>query len=173
MQEAKSLHQIWQSYWSLLIKTGKGKGNQSLGNSIHSFNPLSRYFIFKTQAQPSAKLRDCVGPWGVLNFWALFIPTPPHLPRVPQPFLLFGYIFLTTLFLYSLETKKKNLTVGINYKGRSLLIYHRLETCAVHHIHLWLLIVVQSLSRVRLFATPWTCTPGFPVLHHLQECAQT
>ena len=31
--------------------------------------------------------------------------------------------------------------------------------------------VVQSLSGVRLFATPWT--PGFPVLHHLPEFAQT
>ena len=107
VQEAKSLHQIWQSYWSLLIKTGKGKGNQSLGNSIHSFNPLSRYFIFKTQVQPSAKLRDCVGPWGVLNFWALFTPTRPYLPIVPQPFLLSECIFLTILFLYSLETNKK------------------------------------------------------------------
>ena len=36
-------------------------------------------------------------------------------------------------------------------------------------------IVVQSLSRVQLFATPWTAgsTPGFPVLHYLQELAQT
>ena len=34
--------------------------------------------------------------------------------------------------------------------------------------------VVQSLSRVWLFATPWTAaTPGFPVLHHLLEFAQT
>ena len=35
-------------------------------------------------------------------------------------------------------------------------------------------IVVQSLSRVRLFATPGTIAlPGFPVLHHLSELAQT
>ena len=34
--------------------------------------------------------------------------------------------------------------------------------------------VVQLLSRVRLFAAPWTCSmPGFPVLHHLPEFAQT
>ena len=34
--------------------------------------------------------------------------------------------------------------------------------------------VVQSLSRVRLFSTPWDCSiPGFPVLHHLPEFAQT
>ena len=34
---------------------------------------------------------------------------------------------------------------------------------------------VQSLSRVQLFATPWThCSmPGTPVLHHLLEFAQT
>ena len=32
----------------------------------------------------------------------------------------------------------------------------------------------QSLSHVRLFATPMDCsTPGFPVLHHLLEVAQT
>ena len=33
-------------------------------------------------------------------------------------------------------------------------------------------VVVQSLSRVQLFETPWT-EPGSPVLHHLPECAQT
>ena len=32
--------------------------------------------------------------------------------------------------------------------------------------------VVQSLSCVQLFATPWTNPPGFPVLHHLPEFAQ-
>ena len=38
---------------------------------------------------------------------------------------------------------------------------------------------VQSLSCIQLFATPWTAcwrglhTPGFPVLHHLPEFAQT
>ena len=37
------------------------------------------------------------------------------------------------------------------------------------------LFVVQSLSCVWLFATPWTAcsTLGFPVLHHLPELAQT
>ena len=37
------------------------------------------------------------------------------------------------------------------------------------------LVVVQSLSRGQLFATPWTAgsTPVFPVLHHLLELAQT
>ena len=36
-------------------------------------------------------------------------------------------------------------------------------------------VVVQSLSHVWLFATPWTTysMPGFPVLHHLLEFAQT
>ena len=34
--------------------------------------------------------------------------------------------------------------------------------------------VVQSLSRTQLFVTPVDCsTPGFPVLHHLPEFAQT
>ena len=35
--------------------------------------------------------------------------------------------------------------------------------------------VVQSLSRVQLFATPWTgwSTPGLPVHHQLPELAQT
>ena len=37
----------------------------------------------------------------------------------------------------------------------------------IHHIT-----VIQSPSRVRLFATPWTAAPGFPVLHHLPELAQ-
>ena len=34
---------------------------------------------------------------------------------------------------------------------------------------------VQLLSRVQLFATPWTAcsTPGFPVCHQLPELAQT
>ena len=35
-------------------------------------------------------------------------------------------------------------------------------------------VVVQSLSCVQLFATPMDySTPGFPVLHHLPELAQT
>ena len=35
-------------------------------------------------------------------------------------------------------------------------------------------IVVQLLSRVQLFATPWTQSiPGFPVLHYLPEFART
>ena len=38
--------------------------------------------------------------------------------------------------------------------------------------------VVQWLSWTQkswaqLFATPWTAAPGFPVLHHLLELAQT
>ena len=36
-----------------------------------------------------------------------------------------------------------------------------------------LVVVVQSLSRIWLFATPWTSTPGFPVHHHLPEFAQS
>ena len=36
------------------------------------------------------------------------------------------------------------------------------------------LTVDQSLNFVQLFVTPWTATmPGFPVLHHLPELAQT
>ena len=37
------------------------------------------------------------------------------------------------------------------------------------------LISVQALSRVRLFATPWTAcsTPGLFVYHELPECTQT
>ena len=35
-------------------------------------------------------------------------------------------------------------------------------------------LVIQSLSQVPLFATPWTAAmPGFPVLHQLLEFAQT
>ena len=34
-------------------------------------------------------------------------------------------------------------------------------------------VVVQSLNRVQLFATPWSSMPGFCVLHHLLELAQT
>ena len=33
---------------------------------------------------------------------------------------------------------------------------------------------LQSLSHVRLFETPWTCsTPGFPVHHQIRELTQT
>ena len=36
------------------------------------------------------------------------------------------------------------------------------------------IVAVQSLSRVGLFATPRTAiTPGFPVLHYVPEFAQT
>ena len=35
-------------------------------------------------------------------------------------------------------------------------------------------VVVHLLSPVRLFVTPMDCsTPGFPVLHHVPEVAQT
>ena len=38
----------------------------------------------------------------------------------------------------------------------------------------WIITSVQLLSRVWLFATPWTATmPGFPVHHQLPELAQT
>ena len=41
------------------------------------------------------------------------------------------------------------------------------------HIHINTLTVVQSLSHVRL-CDPMDCSmPGFPVLHHLLELAQT
>ena len=32
--------------------------------------------------------------------------------------------------------------------------------------------VVQSLGDVRLFVTPWTAVPGFPVLRYVPEFAQ-
>ena len=35
------------------------------------------------------------------------------------------------------------------------------------------LFIVQSLSRVSLFATPWTAALGFSVHHQLPEFAQT
>ena len=35
------------------------------------------------------------------------------------------------------------------------------------------LVVVQLLSDVQFFVTPWTAAPGFPVLHYLLELAQT
>ena len=34
-------------------------------------------------------------------------------------------------------------------------------------------VLIQSLSPVQLFATPWTAASGFSVLHHLLELAQT
>ena len=37
----------------------------------------------------------------------------------------------------------------------------------------WMVVAVQSLSHIRLFATPWTAAqPGFPVLLHLLDLAQ-
>ena len=36
-----------------------------------------------------------------------------------------------------------------------------------------IIVVVQSLSLVGLFVTPWTAAPDFPVLHYLPEFAQT
>ena len=49
----------------------------------------------------------------------------------------------------------------------------------IYHVYFIILVrvVVQLLSHVQFFATPWlqkTCsTPGFPVLHYLLEFAQT
>ena len=34
-------------------------------------------------------------------------------------------------------------------------------------------VVLQLLSDVQFFMTPWTAAPGFPVLHYLLELAQT
>ena len=49
--------------------------------------------------------------------------------------------------------------------------YNRyMERCST----LLVVVVVQSLSRVRLFAALWTAAcQGLPVLHHLLEFAQT
>ena len=176
VQEAKSLHQIWQSYWSLLIKTGKGKGNQSLGNSIHSFNPLSKYFIFKTQAQPSAKLRDCVGPWGVLNFWALFTPTPPRLPIVPQPFLLSGCIFLTSFSFIPwkpIKKKKKKTYLLALIKKEEVELPSARDLCSTSYPLVTLNCCSVAHSCLTLCDPMYCSTPGFPVLHHLQDLAQT
>lgn len=117
-------------------KNWQRKGNQSLRNSIHSFNPLSKYFIFKTQAQPSAKLRDCnIGTLRRIKFWALFIPPTP-LQESSSHFFFWIYLPDTTLFLYSLETNKKALTVGINYKEEAFwstigwgLVQYIISTC--------------------------------------------
>ena len=35
-----------------------------------------------------------------------------------------------------------------------------------------IVVVVQSLSRVQLFATPWTSASGLPVPHYLPEFAE-
>ena len=40
-------------------------------------------------------------------------------------------------------------------------------------VFLEVVVVIQSLSHVRFFVTPWTGTPGFPVLHYFPEFAQT
>ena len=40
-------------------------------------------------------------------------------------------------------------------------------------IQIKLHVVVQSLSHVRLFATPWTAARQASVLHHLPEVAHT
>ena len=37
----------------------------------------------------------------------------------------------------------------------------------------WLVIVVQLLSHVQFFVTPWTAASGFPVLDYLLELAQS
>ena len=49
------------------------------------------------------------------------------------------------------------------------------EVCCSSSAHSESLVVVQSLASIWLFVTPWTtCSlPGFPVLHHLLEFAQT
>ena len=44
----------------------------------------------------------------------------------------------------------------------------------IRYVHTFFKYLVHLLSRVQLFATPMDCsTPGFPVLHHLPEFAQT
>ena len=48
--------------------------------------------------------------------------------------------------------------------------------CAAPSAHCLAGLVVQLLSHVQLFVTLWTAarsTPGFPVIHHLPEIAQT
>ena len=87
------------------------------------------------------------------------------------------------LFFYSVLPKKPQLA--------AISVLH---TTAIHHpskylylqvlplfLSLWLsspripslLVIVQSLSNVRLFATPWTVAPGLPVPPYLLEFAQT
>jgi len=48
------------------------------------------------------------------------------------------------------------------------------HTCRDVCMHVYVFNSVQSLNRVRLFATPMGCsTPGFPVDHQLPELSQT
>ena len=64
---------------------------------------------------------------------------------------LASYMYVTTCVIY--------IFININKYGFKLTLVNSI------------VVVVQSLSHVWLFTIPWT--PGFPVLHHLLEFAQT
>ena len=113
--------------------------------------------------------------WGIVLQRCLFFhwfPSPPlpHLPVFHNPRYL-----LPCRPLPPGSTLTSPSSLGLSWflsdSYKNTLIEFRIHSKSVCSY----LVVVQSLSHVRLFATPWTaCSmPGFPVLHQLLEFAQT
>jgi len=117
----------------------------SLLSVLFSLYELSLYFSLP----PSFSLS--------ISLWVSFSHPHHRLPCLPPDLFLSPSVSLSFHFSFSL------LFLPFSTSSRN-----------THTHHIQSLFVVQSLSHVWLFATPWTATmPGSPVLHHLPEFAQT
>ena len=70
--------------------------------------------------------------------------------------------------LISIEFIKNQLVIFVSISGLFIMFYQ--FTCYQGPAVL-ILLLFSLLSRIRLFATPWT--PDFPVFHYVPEFAQT
>ena len=88
--------------------------------------------------------------------YSLRLGAKPKCPLLPLPF---------NIVLEVLVSGRNGNKRHLGWKGRSKII----------HVGTWYhFVVVQSLSSVWLFCDSMHCSvPGFPVLHHLPELAQT
>ena len=153
-----SLHLIWLSHHSGRCPgLGPGAGMRSHSCSAHPLAPPPP----RSSSAPAGTRGD--------------IHHPPSLS-----FLVCKMIFKTRTSQSCLLNKKKDteshpeqcVTHGMQSVNSSLYCYFA-EIIAKWSLYLCRL-VVQSLSSVRFFATPWTACgpPGFPALHCLLEFAQ-
>lgn len=88
----------------------KGKVIRASGIQFTSFNPLSKYFIFRNTSTAISKIERLCGTLRRIKFFEPFIPT--SLPPSKSPSAISSFwIYLPDypFSLYSLETNKKNL----------------------------------------------------------------
>ena len=131
----------------------------SQNRNVHKYTGIHMRACTCTRAHTHTNVRTyaCSAPFG---------PRPLRGPweEVCQILTVGGQVILSSRKGHRLDLimlKNEGFTVKIAWRPSYL--YYLIEIQFV---------VVQLLSHVRLFVTPWTSTPGFPDLHYFLEFAQ-